>query len=108
LNDTLWAPHFGLPCVRQTVRSLMPGYLQCDIDIGEMFLNFMLHDDLRALSGVDLKFARSDDVNDEDWERTRPAVYERWCRNWMGLRDSPYRSIQQLIRLKMVLIYRGL
>ena len=101
LNDTLWAPHFGLPCVRQTVRSLMPGYLQCDIDIGEMFLNFMLHDDLRALSGVDLKFARSDDVNDEEWERTRPEVYERWCRNWMGLRDSPYRSIQQLIRLKM-------
>ena len=101
LNDTLWAPHFGLPSVKQTVRSLMPGYLQCDIDIGEMFLNFMLHDELRALSGVDLKFARSDDVNDEDWERTRPGIYERWCRNWMGLRDSPYRSIQQLIRLKM-------
>ena len=40
LNDTLWAPHFGLPDVRHTTRSLMPGYFQCDLDIGEMFLNF--------------------------------------------------------------------
>jgi hypothetical protein len=101
LNDMLWAPHFGLPFVKHTVRSLMPGYLQCDMDIGEMFLNFMLHKDLRALSGVDLKHARSEDVKDEAWERTRPGPFERWCRNWMGLRDSPYRSIQQLIRLKM-------
>ena len=29
----------------------------------------------------------------EDWER--------WCRNWMGLRDSPYRTIQFLICLKI-------
>ena len=67
LNDVLRAPHFGLPFVKHTIRSLMLGYLQCDmdIDIGEMFLNFMLHDDLRALSGVDLKHARSEDVNDE-------------------------------------------
>jgi hypothetical protein len=72
LNDVLRAPHFGLPFVKHTIRSLMPGYLQCDmdIDIGKMFLNFMLHDDLRALSGVDLKHARSEDVNDEAWERT--------------------------------------
>ena len=26
LNDTLWAPHFGLPNVKHTARSLMPGY----------------------------------------------------------------------------------
>ena len=26
-----------------------------------------------------------------------PEDFKRWCRNWMGLRDSPYRSIQQLI-----------
>ena len=45
LNNVLWAPHFGLSFVKHMVRCLMPGYLQCDMDIGEMFLNFMLHDD---------------------------------------------------------------
>ena len=44
LNDTLWAPHFGLPNVHHTARSLMPGYFQCDLDIGEIFLNFLLHE----------------------------------------------------------------
>ena len=26
LNDVIWAPHFGLPYVSHTLRSLMPGY----------------------------------------------------------------------------------
>ena len=51
LNDTLWAPHFGLPNVRHTARSLMPGYIQCDLDIGEMFLNFLLHEEMMKMSG---------------------------------------------------------
>ena len=25
LNDSIWAPHFGLPTVKQTLRSLLPG-----------------------------------------------------------------------------------
>ena len=43
LNAVLWAPHFGLPIVQHTLRSLMPGYYQCDMDVGEMFLNFWLN-----------------------------------------------------------------
>jgi hypothetical protein len=38
LNDVLWAPRFGLPTVKQTLRALLPGYLQCDLDIGEQLL----------------------------------------------------------------------
>ena len=34
LNDSVWAPHFGLPTVRQTLHSLLPGYSQCNLDIG--------------------------------------------------------------------------
>ena len=41
LNKSVWAPHFGLPMVQQTLHSLLPGYSQCDLDIGEMFLNFL-------------------------------------------------------------------
>ena len=101
LNDAVWAPHFGLPYVTHTVRSLMPGYCQCDLDVGEMFLNFLLHEELKQLSGVDVSHVRSTDPGDAVWEESRGGKWERWCRNWMGLTDSPYRSIQWMIRLKM-------
>ena len=79
----------------------MPGYCQCDLDIGEMFLNFLLHEELQRLSGVDISHVRSTDPMHAEWEEERRASWERWCRNWMGLSDSPYRSIQWLICLKM-------
>ena len=100
LNDIIWAAHFGLPTVRNTARALLPGYYQCDMDVGEMFLNFILHERLRQLSGVDIRHVRSVDDNDEEWEATRNQSWERWCRNWMGLRDSPFRSIQMMTRLR--------
>jgi hypothetical protein len=78
----------------------MPGYCQCDLDIGEMFLNFLLHEELKRLSGVDIQYGRSTDPQHAAWESERGGRWERWCRNWMGLADSPYRSIQWLIRLK--------
>ena len=105
LNDALWAPHFGLPTVQHTLRSLMPGAHQADLDIGEMFLNFMLHDSLRQYSGVDLTHLRSEDQSNEEWEAERKKLYderERWVRNWMGTTDSPQRSIQMLLKAKTV------
>ena len=102
LNEAIWAPHFGLPYVTHTLRSLMPGYFQCDLDIGEMFLNYLLHDDLKRLSGVDVQHVRSTDPGDKCWESPRINAWERWNRSWMGLGDSPYRCIQWMIRLKMI------
>ena len=99
LNDFIWAMHFGLPTVRHTLRSMLPGYYQCDMDVGEMFLNFMLHEMLRELSGVDISSLRSDDPL---FERARSTSYERWCRNWMGLKDSPVRSIAHMTRIKHI------
>jgi hypothetical protein len=37
LNNVLWAPWFGLPTVKQTLRGLLPGYLQCELVVGEQF-----------------------------------------------------------------------
>ena len=88
--------------VRQTLHSLLPGYRQCDMDIGEMFLNFLLHEELKQMSGVDIGHVRSKDKTDAEWEAGRAQRWERWCRNWMGLQDSPYCSIQHLIRLKFI------
>ena len=79
----------------------MPGYCQCDLDVGDMFLNFLLHDELKQMSGVDIRHVRSVDPNDEGWEASLLRDWERWCRNWMGLTDSPYQSVQPMIRLKM-------
>jgi len=104
LNVFLWAPRFGLPTVKQTLRALLAGYCQCDLDVGEQFLNFPLHTDLREYSGVDVRVrgVRLLNQGDQEWEDERgPSPWERWERNWMGLRDSPYRSLQWQVRLKL-------
>ncbi len=64
LNDVLWAPRFGLPTVKQTLRALLPGYCQCDLDVREQLLNYPLHSDLREFSGVDVSGVRSLDQKD--------------------------------------------
>ena len=101
LNAQLHAPHYGLLSVKHTLRALREGYFQCDLDVGEQFLNYKLHQPLRELSGVDVREVRSRDPDDKMWEATRAGNWERWERNWMGLRDSPYRSLQWQTRLKL-------
>jgi hypothetical protein len=87
--------------VKQTLRALREGYYQCDLDVGEQFLNYKLHKHMRALSGVDVREVRSSDPADKAWEAAREGNWERWEPNWMGLRDSPYRSLQWQARLKL-------
>jgi hypothetical protein len=40
LNYILYAPHFSLPTVRETLRAVLPGFFQCDLDVQDQFLNF--------------------------------------------------------------------
>ena len=101
LNEAVWAPHFGLSYITHTARSLIPGYCQCDMNIGKMFLNFLLHKELQQLSGVDISHVRSTNPDNSVWESSRRGRWEQWSRNWMGLTDSLYQSIQWMIRLKM-------
>ena len=111
INDCLFAPHFGLPTILYILRSLRPGYYQADMDVGEMFPNFILGEQLRPYSGVDVTHikTRAEDLKHHlpepltempEWEKGRTRRWERWTRNWMGLRDSPYRSIQMAIIAK--------
>jgi hypothetical protein len=44
LNDAMWMPRFVLPTLNTHLRSVEAGTFLADIDVGEMFLNFMLHD----------------------------------------------------------------
>jgi hypothetical protein len=50
-----------------------------DLDIGKMFLNFVLHSDLRNLGGVDLT-EHTDDVGE-----LGQVIWEAWQRCAMGL-----------------------
>jgi hypothetical protein len=101
LNNVLWAPRFGLPTVKQTLRALLPGYCQCDLDVREKFLNYPLHSDLQEFSGVDVRGVGLLDQRDHDWEANQgPGPWERWERNWMGLQDSSYCSQQWQVHLK--------
>ena len=52
-----------------------------DINIGGMFLNFVLHESMQSLCGVDL----SDLFTDEMGEKK--VLWERWVRCAMGLKS---------------------
>ena len=101
LNEVLWAPCFGLPTIKQILWVLLPGFFQCNLDMGKQFLNYPLHTELCKFLGVDVSRARSTDPADAEWEQQQgSAAWGRWERNWMGLRDSPYQSLQWQVRLK--------
>ena len=103
LNACLFAPHFSLPVMVHTLRSLQEGYHSADLDVGEMFLNWWMGIMLRPYAGVDITHVRPEKVEDrEDWDKDRTRFWERWVRNFMGLRDSPYRSLQMMIMAKFV------
>ncbi len=54
LNVSLWPPWFPLPTIEMHLRSIVPGLYMGNIDIGDMFLNFMLHKSIQPAAGVDL------------------------------------------------------
>ena len=101
LNLDLWAPHFGLPIVQHTLRALLPRYSKCDMDVGEIFLNLPLHPEFRLFAGVDITHIKSS-PDEEGWDQDRTRVWERWAKNFMGLTDYPYQSLQLLIHVKFI------
>jgi hypothetical protein len=93
LNDLLWAPWFPLPTLETLLRSVEPGTFMSDNDVGEMFLNFMLHEDVRKLCGVDFTLYYPEELEGSDLN----VLWERWQRCAMGLRTSPYQAIQAVL-----------
>ena len=54
LNECVWAPNFWLPTPQTAARQLDFGYYMIDLDLGEFFLNFPLHQKIQPHTGVDL------------------------------------------------------
>jgi hypothetical protein len=92
LNEMLWAPWFPLPTVDSLLRSVEPGTWTADNDVGEMFLNFILHESVQSLCGVDLTKYFPDGI-----PQNTKVLWERWTRRAMGLRPSPYQACQGMM-----------
>jgi hypothetical protein len=60
-----------------------------DLDIGEMFLNFVLHNRLRALCGVTTHGMEALMTSSQ----RSPGVWQRA----VGLKPSPYQSVQGMM-----------
>ena len=97
LNEALWAPWFALPTLDALLRWTAVGSWLGDNDYGEQFLNFPLHPDLQKFCGVDLSR-----ILQETGVEGRMIV-GRWVRNAMGLRSSPYNSVQGATRAKILI-----
>jgi hypothetical protein len=58
-----------------------------DNDVGECFLNFILHAELRELDGVDLSKFFGDEGG---------TLWEVWDRAAMGVKSLPYQAVSAL------------
>ena len=54
LNDAVWAPGFWLPTAKTAARYLHFNLCFMDKDLGEIFLNFPVHEQLASYLGFDL------------------------------------------------------
>lgn len=99
LNDNIWVPRFPLPTINTHLRAVDGDTCMSDMDIGEMFLNFILHESMQALCGVDLTqyFGERDESN-----KLLP-LWEKWTRAAMGLKSSPYQAVQAMLVAKEVI-----
>jgi hypothetical protein len=91
LNDSIWIPPFPLPTLKTHLRAVEEGTFMADLDIGEMFLNFVLHSELRALCGVDLtQYGGTEN-------EFQTVAWEVWQQVVMGLKPSPYQAVQGMM-----------
>ncbi len=90
-NHMCWAPWFMLPTVDQHIRATVPGSFMGDLDIGEMFLNFVLHASVRKYCGVDLTTLFPSEA------LPNHVLWEVWARCGMGFTFSPYQAVRGVL-----------
>ncbi len=65
-----------------------------DIDISDQFHNFIMHEDLRCLAGIDLTTLFPEELLEKGVLR---VLWEQWGRCGMGFKPSPYCVIQGMM-----------
>ena len=58
--------------------------------MGEMFLNFLLHNNIKVYCRVNLALLKDLKGFDKD-------IQCRWSRTWMGFKPRPYLAVRQLL-----------
>ena len=91
-NDMIWVPSFGLPTVNTLLRGTSPTTWMVDLDIGKMFLNFMLDQDAQQYVGVDLTPLSSD-----GYKAGEAVIWEKYSRCAMGLAMSPNHTTRAIL-----------
>ena len=89
LNEVIWAPQFTLPTMSTKRREIELGTNMGDIDIGKMFLNFMMQKIIRKCFGVDVMYIRPKEPKLLDWESKICSEWEFWCIDMMIIIPSP-------------------
>ncbi|CAB9525841.1 unknown protein [Seminavis robusta] len=92
LNKAIIIPGFPMPTIDTHLRAVEVGTHMCDVDIGEMFLNFMMHPSLRPYCGVDLT-PYDLDLSEVGPQPSSKHVVVSWNRIAMGLTWSPYQAV---------------
>ena len=78
-----------MPSPHTAARQLDFNYYMIDIDLGEFFLNFLLHCRIQPHTGINLKAIRK-----EAAAINHPiTTSERWTRLFMGFQASPYLAV---------------
>jgi hypothetical protein len=98
-NNGVWVLGFGLPTVETLLRGTGPGTWIVDLDIGEMFLNFMLAEDARHMVGIDISQFFS-----EEMKEGKLTSWEIWMCCAMGLKVSPNHAIRALLHVEEFLL----
>jgi len=99
LNGALWAPWFPLPTVETILCSVTGGTWLGDNDAGKMFLNFMIHEEVRRLCGVDFTLYFPEELPED-----HQVLWARWSRCAMGLRTSPYHVVQGMLWAQEIIL----
>jgi hypothetical protein len=83
LNDAVWVPtsSFWLPTIKTLLRMVTFETWMSDLDVGEMFLNFILHASLRPHCGVDLTH-----FFPEEARQNLGRLIEVWTRPGLGFK----------------------
>ena len=95
LNDSVWAPNFAMPTVDSSLRAMEVTTWCGDIDLGEMFLNYMMDEKIRPYCGIDVtECLRETDAHGFRRRSKGKRVWYRWERCMMGFRSSPYNAVK--------------
>jgi hypothetical protein len=76
LNASTWVPSFWLPTIRTHMHMTVPGSVMGDLDVGEMFHNFILFKAMRKYCSVDLSLYFPEELLKEGGR-----LWEAWCRD---------------------------